>query len=116
QSLDEIAKRFGLELYDVDVTADGEALNALPNLSNEDRVRVSQAIFRAEKDKLVPSVPLAGNAHIWFDLIEVSPARDQTLDEVRTELETTLTNERTNAALKEFAEGMVARLDGGESL
>ncbi|MGV3575073.1 MAG: SurA N-terminal domain-containing protein [Devosia sp.] len=114
--LTEIADRFGLDLYEADVTAGGNQLEILPNLPAEERTKVSQAIFKATEGQLTPSIPLAGNAHVFFDLVELLPARDQTLDEVREDLTTTLTAERTNNALLAKSEELVAQLKGGSTL
>lgn len=116
QPIDQIADRYGLAVYEADVTADGSALSVLPNLAAEDRGRVSQAIFNAQMERLNPAVALAGNAHVWFDLLEIVPARDQTLDEVRSEVETALTEERANNALLALGEDVVARIEAGETL
>lgn len=116
QPIEQIADRFGLPVYIIDVTASGAELSAVENLGSEDYQRVAQAIFAAQPDKLIPSVPLTGNAHIWFDLGEVAPARDQTLDEVRPELEAAIIEQRTNEALMALGETVVSRLEAGESL
>lgn len=114
--LTEIAERFGLDLYEADVTSGGNELQILPNLQAEERTKVSQAIFKATEGQLTPSIPLAGNAHLFFDLIELLPARDQTLDEVRDDLTATLIAERTNNALLAKSEEIVAQLKGGSTL
>ncbi|MFD1251603.1 Peptidyl-prolyl cis-trans isomerase D [Devosia equisanguinis] len=114
--LTEIAERFGLQLYEAEVTAAGTELSVLPNLAPEDRSRVSQAIFKAQDGQLIPAVSLTGNAHLWFDLAEVKPARDQTLDEVRDQLTTLITEERTNNALLALSKELVARLEAGEAM
>lgn len=114
--LPEIAERFGLEVRDLEVSAGGEALEALPNLTPEDRQRISQAIFKAEDGQLTPAISLTGNAHVWFDLVEVLPARDQTLDEVRNDISAKMVEERIATALEELANSIVARLDSGEQL
>lgn len=116
QPIEQIADRFGLPVYIIDVTASGAELSAVENLGSEDYQRVAQAIFAAQPDKLIPSVPLTGNAHIWFDLGEIAPARDQTLDEVRPELEAAIIEQRTNEALMALGETVVSRLEAGESL
>lgn len=116
QPIEQIADRFGLPVYEADVTAGGAQLSVLPNLAAEDYSRVAQAIFAAEQDRLIPAIPLSGNAHLWFDLEEVVPARDQTLDEVRAEVETAITQERVNDALIAKGEEIVARLEAGEAL
>lgn len=114
--LPEIAERFGLDVYEADVTAGGNQLSILPNLSAEERTKVSQAIFKATEGQLTPSIPLAGNAHVFFDLKTVAPARDETLDEVRDEVATALKTERTNNALLAKSQEIVTQLQDGAAL
>ncbi|WP_375597424.1 SurA N-terminal domain-containing protein [Devosia sp. Naph2] len=116
QPIEQIAERFGLPVYEADVTAGGAELSVLPNLAAEDRSRVAQAIFAAQPDRLIPSIPLSGSAHLWFDLEEINPARDQTLEEVRSEVEAAIAQERVDAALAARAEEIVGRLENGEAL
>ncbi|MDV3250887.1 SurA N-terminal domain-containing protein [Devosia sp. BK] len=114
--LSEIAERFKLPLYEADVTSGGNQLDVLTNVSPEDRTKVSQAIFKATAGQLTPSIPITGNAHVFFDLVEVQAARDQTLDEVRDAVTTALTTERINNALLAKSEEIVAQLRGGATL
>ena len=114
--LSEIAERFGLPLYEADVTASGNELNVIPDLDAADVPRVSQAIFGATEGQLTPSLQLAGNGNFYFDLTKVEPARDQTLDEVRDAVAEALATERTNNAIQAAANEAVARLDRGEQL
>ena len=114
--LPEIAERFGLNVYEADVTAGGNQLSILSNVSADDRTKVSQAIFKATAGQLTPSIPLTGNAHVFFDLKEVAPARDQTLDEVRDQVTTALKTERTNNALLAKSADIVKQLEGGAQL
>lgn len=114
--LSEIAERFGLPIYEADVTSSGSELSVIPELAEEDVPRVSQAIFRATEGQLTPSVQLAGNGNLYFDLNRIDPARDQTLDEVREQVAEALTTERTNNALLSAANDAEARMDRGEAL
>lgn len=114
--LTEIADRFGLDLYEADVTASGAELDVLPDLATEDRPRVTQAIFAATEGGLTPAIALAGNGNLWFDLQAIEPARDQTLDEVRDDVAAALTTERTNNAILAAQAEAVARLEAGEAL
>ncbi|MCW5722655.1 MAG: peptidyl-prolyl cis-trans isomerase, partial [Devosia sp.] len=86
------------------------------NLTAEDRPRLSQAIFKANQGQLTPSLPMAGNAHLFFELLSVDPVRDQTLEEVRDEITAAIVEERTNNALIAEGEAIVARVQGGEPL
>ncbi|HEY8576261.1 MAG TPA: SurA N-terminal domain-containing protein [Devosia sp.] len=114
--LSEIAERFNLDLYEADVTSGGAELNVLPDLAEEDRPRVAQAIFKATEGSLTPAIRLAGNGNLWFDLNAVAPARDQTLDEVRDEVATALSAERTNNAIMAAQADAVKRLENGEAI
>ena len=114
--LTEIAARFGLDLYETGVTSGGTELSILPNLADEDRPRVAQAIFKATEGALTPAISLAGNGNLYFDLNKIDPARDQTLDEVREAVSSAFTAERTNNAIMAATEAAVARLDAGEAI
>jgi len=114
--LPEIAERFGLDLYEADVTASGAELSVLPDLAAEDQSRIAQAIYRAEPGALTASISLAGNGNLWFDLESVEPARDQTLDEVRDRVAAALTEERVHDAVLAAQAEAVKRLDAGEAL
>lgn len=116
QPLEDIGARFGLPVYDVALTANGGALSVMPSVSPADYQRISQAIFNAQEGKLTPAVSLGGNAHVWYDLESIEPARDQTLDEVRDAVKSAIVNERTNNALLDLSREIVARLDEGEQL
>ena len=114
--LTEIAERFKLDLYEADVTSGGTELSVIPDLATEDAPRVTQAIFKAEQGALTAAIPLSGNANLWFDLNAIEPARDQTLDEVREQLTTTMTTERVNNAIIAAQAEAVKRLDAGEAI
>nr|WP_314259578.1 peptidylprolyl isomerase [uncultured Devosia sp.] len=114
--LTEIASRFNLDLYEANVTSGGQQLTVIPDLSTDDQPRIAQAIFKATEGALTPSIQLAGNGNLWFDLNAIEPARDQTLDEVRDTLTTAMTEERTNNAIMAAQAEAVSRMDAGESI
>ena len=111
--LSEIAERFGLDLYEADVSASGAELAVLSDLAPEDSSRISQAIFRAEEGQLTAAIPLAGSGNLYFDLTAVEPARDQTIEEVRDAVAAELTAQRINEALQAASAAAVAQLDAG---
>ncbi|WIY54313.1 SurA N-terminal domain-containing protein [Devosia sp. YIM 151766] len=116
QPIEAIAGRFGLTVHEADVTVSGAELSVLPNLAPADYPRVAQAIFQAQDGQLIPSVALGGNAHVWFDLEAVEPARDQTLAEVRDEVTAAINEQRANEALLALGAQIVTRLENGEAL
>lgn len=112
--LPEIAERFGLSVATTEVTASGEGLDAVPALPAASRGQVATAVFAATEGRLAPSVGLGGNAHVWFDLEAIEPARDRTLDEVRDEVAAALEAERVAETLAAEVEDVTARLEAGE--
>jgi len=117
QPLSEIASRLNLPLHEAAVTAGGAELAVVPAITEADRPAVSQAIFKATEDQqITPSVALAGNSTLWFDLESIEPARDQTLDEVRDQVVAAWTAEKTDEAITTETEAVLARLDAGEAL
>jgi peptidyl-prolyl cis-trans isomerase D len=116
RSLDEIAAQFGLDLAELAITAGGDELAPVEKIPADGRARVATSIFSAEIGGLAPSVPLSSELNVWFDLITVEEARDQTLDEVRTEVEGAWIVEATDAAVAEAVAGYVSRIEGGEAI
>ena len=114
--LTEIADRFGLALHSLEVTASGAELAEVAGLAEDARPRVAEAIFAASPDdKLVPTISLGANHHVWFDLKSVEPARDQTLAEVRDAVAAAWTAEKTEAALIAQGGAITERLKAGEA-
>jgi peptidyl-prolyl cis-trans isomerase D len=115
QPLKQIAERFGLPLHQVTLTAAGPELTAVPSITEDNRGRVATAVFEAEQGGLSPTITISANNNIWFDLTAIEPARDQTLDEVRDQVTSALTNERVSAALTAEVESILSRLEAGEA-
>lgn len=116
QPLNEISTRLDLPLYEAGVTGGGAELAIVPAVTEADRPAVTQAIFKAQEGQLTPSVLLAGNSNLWFDLQSIEPARDQTLDEVRDAVAAAWTAEKVDEAITVETEAVLARLEAGESL
>jgi peptidyl-prolyl cis-trans isomerase D len=112
--LSDIAPRYKLAVTPLTLTADGDALSAIPAIAEADRAKVAQAIFAAKEGSITPSVQLSGSQNVWFDLKHVEPARDQTLAEVHDALAKAWTQEKTDAAMKAEADKIVADLKAGK--
>ena len=56
------------------------------------------------------------NGYLWYDVVGTTPARDRTLDEVKTEIEIRYTNEEIAKRLATKADAMVEKLKTGASL
>jgi peptidyl-prolyl cis-trans isomerase D len=114
QPLTTIAPRYNLKVASVTLTADGAELASVPDISEGDRAKITQAVFAAKENAITPSVQLSNNQTVWFDLKKVTPARDQTLAEVHDALAAAWTKEKTDAAMKTEADKIVADLKSGK--
>ena len=115
QPLEDIGERFGLPVHQVTLSPTGQALESVPSIAPENRQRVASTVFSAEEDRLTPTIQLSANNSIFVELKSVEPARDQTLDEVRGEVLSTMIDERTSAAIAERVDTILARLENGEA-
>lgn len=113
--LDEIAGRFGLVVTELDVTANGDALDAIAAIPQDSRSRVASAIFSVEEGNLAPTVTLGANLNVWFDLKSITTARDQTVEEVGDEVRQLLMDERIDAALSTLANDIVDEINAGSN-
>lgn len=114
--LNEIASRYQLELIELPITATGQAFSDIETIPADGYARVASEIFNADPDALAPTVALNANLNIWFDIKEVRPARDQSLDEVRDAISEAMLAERTNDALIEQVEGIIVQLEDEQSI
>ena len=114
--LDEIASRFGLDLYDVELTGKGAELSSVPSIPEGSRTRVATTVFSTEMDALAPAITLSSNLNVWFDLSKIVEARDQTLDEVRDQISAAMIAARTEDALAAAADEDAKALERGLSL
>ena len=114
QPFDDIAARFGLKLTELDMGDSGTELTAVPAIAETDRLRVATAIFAANPDaKLNPVIAIGANNNLWFDVTATSPARDQTLDEVRDVVLSAWTAEKTQDAMTSEVKKILDELDAG---
>ncbi len=108
-----IAETFGLELAEITISQTGNALMDALDLNGDEATRVAGAIFQTEIGGLTASILLGANKTVWFDLLEIEEARDQTLEEVRGVLATAWLEKERQAALAERANELVQQLEDG---
>jgi len=111
----DIAARFKLPVATVALTSDGSELSSYPGIAEADRPKVTTAVFAAKEGKLAPTVAIAANDNVYFDLTKVDPARDQTLDEVKDKVSAAWTAAKTDDALKAEVAAIIKELDSGKS-
>ena len=113
--LKDIADRYKLKVTTVAITAGGAELKDVPGLAAENDSKVATGVFAATQGKLAPTISIAANSNVWFDLIKVDVARDQTLDEVKDAVTTAWTNQKTDEALQAEVKSITTDLDGGKA-
>ena len=101
-----------VEAVSADLKApDGSAVADIPN-----GAQVVKEAF--ESDVGVENSPIRGSGESWvfFDVLEIMPARDRTLDEVRDEVVGGWTAEETQSRIAELADSLFERLKTGAPL
>lgn len=117
QPIDDVAAQYGLEVYDLDLTRNGDALAAVDELPQGAADEVRQNIFAVPEDTTIaPAITLSANDTVFFEIEEVVPARDQTLEEARAEAVAAWQELQTELALTRAAEDMVGQLDSGSDI
>lgn len=115
--IEDVAAQYGLEVHDVELTRSGAALADITTIPEAARQNVIDQVFAAsETANITPAVNLGGNQAIFFDVEEVLPVRDQTLDEVRDEVIAAWQELQSDLAMIDAAETMVAAIDDGADI
>ncbi len=115
-TLEEAAKE--LNLPTATVTADssgndqqGNKIESLPPAET-----LLTDVFRTEPGAQPMPVSLANNGYVWFEVTEISPERDRTLEEVRERVVADWTAEQQREALGARATELKQRVESGETL
>ena len=112
--LKDIASQFKLEIIRTKVALNGNGINDSSTINDENsKTRVASAIFNANEGSLAPSIALGANMNVWFDIIKLEPARDQTINEVEQDIKEIMIKERTTNALANQVNEVVASLKNG---
>ncbi|TWG99110.1 peptidyl-prolyl cis-trans isomerase D [Mesorhizobium sp. J18] len=90
---------------------DGTIITDLPE-SNE----LLAAAFEAEEKMDYPPISTASNGFVFYEVQEITPARDRTLDEVRDQVVTDWKEEEAISRLEERATELEKQLKDGKSL
>lgn len=112
-TLKEIADRFSLELRTIDgVASDGNGPNGEKVDLPEAPDLLSEA-FESEPEDEAPPVQVAGRGYLWFDVAEITPARERTLDEVRAKVAEDWRSDQVQQKLAARAEELAEDLKQG---
>jgi len=115
--LAEIAKKFNLKTRTIEaIDRSGRDPAGTPVADLPQAVDLIGGAFRASKGAENDPLNLPQNGgHVWFEVIDVTPARDRTLDEVKDQLVTRWREDQIATRLKAVADEMLEKIKGGAS-
>jgi peptidyl-prolyl cis-trans isomerase D len=91
--------------------ADGTEVTGLP-----EQTALLTAAFESDVGLENDPLTTADGGYLWYEVTEVVPARDQTLDEVREAVTTAWREQKTSEALVDKAASLSARITAGETM
>lgn len=115
-TLQEVAERFSLTLDTpaaFDSAGKDETGTAVPLPDANDLI---SDVFESDVGIEADMLQLGRNGFLWFEVREVVPARDRTLDEVRQQVVDAWTAEQRRARLDALAAEILEEVKGGKSL
>ncbi|MDI3471573.1 MAG: Peptidyl-prolyl cis-trans isomerase PpiD [Pseudolabrys sp.] len=116
-TLQETAKKLKIEARTIDAidrSGRDKAGNLVPNLPQG--ANVVNAIFSTDVDVDNEAIDLKNGGWLWYEVTNITPARDRTLDEVRAQVEKRWHDDEVASRLKKKAEDMVGKLKAGGKL
>jgi peptidyl-prolyl cis-trans isomerase D len=114
--LSEVATKLGIKAITIDAVdrsgraPDGKPIENVPALNE-----LIQGAFSSEVGVETDPVEIdSGNGYVWYEVAEITPSRERTLDEVRDRVETSWKDEQIAKRLAERANSIRTRLDAGD--
>jgi len=115
-TLPETAKKIGFQATTID-SIDRSGRNAagspVPLPQGAD---VLNAVFSTDVGVDNEPLQMPGGGWLWYDVIAITPSRERTLDEVKSQVETRWREDQVAQRLAAKADDMVAKLKGGKKL
>jgi peptidyl-prolyl cis-trans isomerase D len=116
-TLAEMAKKLGLTATEIDaIDRSGRDAGGNPIASLPKNVDVVEPIFSSDIGVDNEPIQIQGGGWLWYDVTGITPSRDRTLDEVRTQVETRWRNDEIATRLKKKADEMLEKLKAGSKL
>lgn len=113
----EVADQLKLKLVTIDaIDATGKDKNGDAVAGLPEQAALLQEVFKADVGGETLPVNVGRDGYVWFDLDEVTPARDRTLDEARDEIGADWMAEQQRAALAKKAGELKQRVEQGAKL
>jgi peptidyl-prolyl cis-trans isomerase D len=116
-TLAETAKKLNLTATTIDAidrSGRDAAGNPIPNLPQN--ANLVNAIFSSDIGVDNEPLQMQGGGWLWYDVTGISPSRDRTLDEVKSQVETRWRNDEIASRLQKKADDMIGKLKAGGKL
>jgi peptidyl-prolyl cis-trans isomerase D len=113
----EAAAKLKLKVVTVDsVDRTGQTPNGTIVKDLPESAELIKAVFEAEKATENEGLPTADQGYVFYEVDDITPGRDRTLDEVREKVVTAWTQAETARLLSEKSKALEERLKTGEPL
>ncbi|NTJ42283.1 peptidylprolyl isomerase [Agrobacterium larrymoorei] len=96
----------------IDSSGEDEKSNPVQGLPTSELVA---EVFKTEPGTEAPAVNIGREGYVWFDVEQITPPRDRTLDEVRDRVVADWTAEQQRTALAAKADELKARAEKGDT-
>jgi len=116
KSLKEIAEKLKLPLLEIaDIDRTGKTAEAKPAIEHADASKIAQAAFAGNAGIEAEAVELADGGNAWVDVLQVTPEKQKTFEEVTAEVKTQYLDQQRRTEIGNLAAKFVDRLNQGEA-
>jgi peptidyl-prolyl cis-trans isomerase D len=115
--LKEIAQELKLPLLELaGLTATGKAADGKVLIAHADAPRIAEAVFAATPGVETDIIELSDSGYAWFELLDVTPEREKTFDEVAAEVKAAVLEDERREAIAALVTRQLSDRKPGESL
>src|SRR5262245_40662118 len=114
--LKEIAEKLKLPFLEIaDIDRNGKTAEGKPAMEQADAGKISQAAFSGNAGIEAEAVELSDGGNAWIDVLQVTPEKQKTYEEVTAEVKTQLMDQQRRTEMGNLAAKFVDRLNQGEA-
>jgi len=115
-TLEELSKQYNLQSQELTLDASGKNTNGKPENDLPQQQLLLQAVFQAIPGMDHDPISLKEGGYVWYDVKNVTPARDRTLDEVRDQAIASWKADEVQRLLDKKMEDLEKELNNGKTL
>jgi peptidyl-prolyl cis-trans isomerase D len=115
--LREIAEQLKLRFFDItEINRLAKSNDGKTIIDHTDAGRIAEAIFEASAGVETETLELTDGGYAWYDVVSVTPERQKTFEEVKTEVQANYVEAEKRKEIAALANKQVERLKAGEKL